>query len=70
MPSKPSYIEIGRSTLREKDLQFMKKLGYFNIKVNVRLPRNEVTLIPGKDKVVVYNTFFHGRALSSNVQDE
>jgi hypothetical protein len=26
-PSKPSYIEIGRSTLKERDLQAMKKLG-------------------------------------------
>jgi hypothetical protein len=59
VPSKPSYIEIGRSTLREKYLQFMKKkLGYFSSKVNVRLPGNEATPIPRKDEVVVYNTFF------------
>ena len=36
-PLKPSYIEIGRSILKGKDLQTMKKLGYFNSKVNVRL---------------------------------
>jgi hypothetical protein len=37
-PSKPSYIEISRSTLKERDLQAMKKLGYFDSNVNVRLP--------------------------------
>jgi hypothetical protein len=58
MPSKPSYIEIGHSTLREKDLQSMKKLSYFSSKINVRLPGNETTRNPGKDKVVVYKSFF------------
>ena len=57
-PSKPSYIEIVGSTLREKDLQSMKKLGYFRSKVNVRLPRNEASPMLGKDKVVVYKSFF------------
>jgi hypothetical protein len=57
-PSKPIYIEIGRSTLREKDLQSMKKLGYFSSKVNMRLTGNETTLNPGKDEVVVYRSFF------------
>jgi hypothetical protein len=57
-PSKPSYIDIDHSTLREIDLQSMKKLGYFSSKVNVRLPRNEVNTMLGKDKVVVYKSFF------------
>jgi hypothetical protein len=57
-PSKPSYIEIGQSILKEKDLQTMKKLGYFSNKVNVRLPREETTLNPKKDEVVVYKSFF------------
>jgi hypothetical protein len=57
-PSKPSYINIGRSTLKEKDLQSMRRLGYFSNKVNVRLPREETTLKSGKDKVVVYKSFF------------
>jgi hypothetical protein len=56
-PSKPSYIEIGHSTLREKDLQSMKRLGYFTSKVNVGLPRDEETPMPGKDEVVVYRSF-------------
>jgi hypothetical protein len=57
-PSKPSNIEIVGSTLREKDLQSMKKLGYFSSKVNVRLPENEATPMLGKDEVVVYKSFF------------
>jgi hypothetical protein len=36
----------------------MKKLGHFSSKVNIRLPRDETTLSPGKDKVVVYKSFF------------
>jgi hypothetical protein len=40
-PSKPIHIEIGQSTLKEKDLQTIKKLGYFSNKVNVRIPREE-----------------------------
>lgn len=55
---KPSYIEIGRSTLKEKDLQFMWRLGYFSSKVNVRLSVEETTPKSGKDKVVVYKIFF------------
>jgi hypothetical protein len=57
-PSKLSYIEIGRSTLREKDLQSMKKLVYFSSKVNVCLPGVETTPSPGKDEVVVYKSLF------------
>jgi hypothetical protein len=57
-PSKLSYIKIGRSTLREKDMQSMKKFGYFSSKVNVRFSGNEVTPMLGKHKVVVYKSFF------------
>jgi hypothetical protein len=57
-PSKPSYIEIGGSTLKERDLQAMRKLGYFSNTVNVRLPGEETTPKPGKDEVVVYKSFF------------
>jgi hypothetical protein len=57
-PSKPSYIEIGRSTLKEKDLQSMRRLGYFSNRMNVCLPGDETTSKPGKDEVVVYKSFF------------
>jgi hypothetical protein len=56
--SKPSYIEIGRSALKEKDLQTMKRLGYFDSNVNVCLSREERTPKPKKDEVVVYKSFF------------
>lgn len=59
-PSKPSHFEIDRSILKEKDLQSMKKLGYFN-KVNMRLPSDETTLNPKKDEVIVYKSFFKAR---------
>jgi hypothetical protein len=55
--SKPSYIEMGHSILREKDLQTIKKLGYFNNKVNVWLPDKETILNPNKNEVVVYRSF-------------
>jgi hypothetical protein len=51
MPSKLSYIEIGRSTLKEKDLQSMRRLG-------LRLPGEETTPKPRKDEVIVYKSFF------------
>jgi hypothetical protein len=57
-PSKPCYIEISCSTLREKDFQSVKRLGYFSSKVNVRLPGDEVTTKPRKDEVVVYRSFY------------
>jgi hypothetical protein len=36
----------------------MKRLGCFSNKVNARLPGDETILTPGKDKVVVYKSFF------------
>jgi hypothetical protein len=56
--SKPSYIEIGLSTLKEKDLQTMEKLGYFSSKVNVCLPSKETTSKPKTYEVVVYKRLF------------
>jgi hypothetical protein len=45
----------------KKDLQMMKKLGYFSDKVNVCLLGEETMLSPKKDKVVVYKSFFKAR---------
>jgi hypothetical protein len=36
----------------------MRRLGYFRSKVNVFLPGEETTLKAGRDKVVVYRSFF------------
>jgi hypothetical protein len=49
---------MGRSTLKKKDLQVMKKLGYFVNSVNVRLHREDTTSKPKKDEVVIYKCFF------------
>jgi hypothetical protein len=56
-PSKLSYIDIGRSTLKENDLQSMRRLGSFSSKVNVHLPREETTQKPRKDEVVLIRVF-------------
>jgi hypothetical protein len=48
---------MGQSTLKEKDLLMMKKLGYFGNKVNVWLPGEEMTPKPKKDEVIVYMSF-------------
>jgi hypothetical protein len=56
--SKQSHIEIGRSILKQKDLQTMKKQCYFSSKVNVRLPGDKTTPNPKKNKVVVFKSFF------------
>jgi hypothetical protein len=55
-PSKPSNIEIGRSTLKEKDQQSMRRLGYFSSRVNVCLPRKEAKPTLGKYKIIVYKS--------------
>jgi hypothetical protein len=57
-PLKPSYIEIGQSTLKDKYLQSMRRLGYFSNSVNARLHRDETMPKPKKDEVVVYKSFF------------
>lgn len=52
-PMKLSYIEMGQSTLKVKDMEAMKDLRYFGNKVKVRLARDETTLKP-KDSEVVF----------------
>jgi hypothetical protein len=38
----------------------MRRLGYFRSRVNVCLPKKEITPKPEKDEVVVYKSFFKG----------
>lgn len=40
-PSKPGYIEMGQSILKDKDLKMMKELGCFGDIVKVRLASDE-----------------------------
>lgn len=57
-PSKPRYLDIGRSILKEKDLKKMKELGYFGDKVKVWLVGVETTPKPKSEEVVVFKSFF------------
>jgi hypothetical protein len=56
-PSKPIHIEIG-IILNEKDLETMKKLGYFSNKVNIWLPGEEATPNLKEYEVIFYRSFF------------
>jgi hypothetical protein len=60
MPSKPSHLDFGKSTISEADMPMMIKLGYFG-KAEKRLIRfggEETTPKPENDEVVVFKSFF------------
>jgi hypothetical protein len=60
VPSKPSHLDFGKSTISEDDLPKLLNLGYFNEakKELVRFGGEETTPKPGKDEVVVFKSFF------------
>jgi hypothetical protein len=60
VPSKPSHLDFGKSTISEDDLPKLLKLGYFSEakKELVRFGGEETTPKPGKDEVVVFKSFF------------
>jgi hypothetical protein len=60
MPSKPSHLEFGKSTIIVGDMAKMLKLGYFSEgkKELVRFGGEEITPKPEKDEVVVFKSFF------------
>jgi hypothetical protein len=60
MPSKPSHLDIGKSTVSEADMPLMIKLGYFREaeKKLIRFGREETTPKPESDEVVVFRSFF------------
>jgi hypothetical protein len=60
VPSKPSHLDFGKSTISKGDLPKMLKLGYFNEekKELIRFGGEETTLNLGKDEVVVFKSFF------------
>jgi hypothetical protein len=60
VPSKPSHLDFGKSTIFEDDLPKLLNLGYFSEakKELVRFGGEETTLKPGKDEVVVFKSFF------------
>ena len=59
VPSKPSHLDFGKSTISEADLPKMVKLGYFSEakKELIRLGGEESIPKPGKDEVVVFKSF-------------
>jgi hypothetical protein len=60
VPSKPSHLEFGRSTITEDDMPKLMKLGYFSEakKGLIRFGGEEITPKPEKDEVVVFKSFF------------
>jgi hypothetical protein len=60
VPSKPSHLEFGRSTVTEDDMPKLMKLGYFSEakKELIRFGGEEITLKPEKNEVVVFKSFF------------
>jgi hypothetical protein len=60
MPSKPSHLDFGKSTVSEADMPMMIKLGYFGEveKKLIRFGREETIPKPESDEVVVFRSFF------------
>jgi hypothetical protein len=60
VPSKPSHLEFGKSTISEAYMPMMTKLGYFGEaeKKLIRFGGEEITLRPKNDEVVVFKSFF------------
>jgi hypothetical protein len=60
LPSKPSHLEFGKSTVTEDDMPKLLKLGYFSDakKKLICFGGEEITPKPEKDEVVVFKSFF------------
>jgi hypothetical protein len=60
MPSKPSHLDFGKSTVSEADMSMMTKLGYFGEaeKKLIRFGGEETIPKPENDEVVVFKSFF------------
>jgi hypothetical protein len=60
LPSKPSHLEFGKSTVTKDDMPKLLKLGYFSEakKKLIRFGGEEITPKPEKDEVVVFKSFF------------
>jgi hypothetical protein len=60
VPTKPSHLDFGKSTISEADLPKMMKLGYFSEakKELVRFGGEETTPKSEKKEVIVFKSFF------------
>jgi hypothetical protein len=59
MPSKPSHLDFGKSTVSKSDLSKMVKAGFFteNQKKLLRFGGEETTPKPEKDEIVIFKSF-------------
>jgi hypothetical protein len=59
MPSKPSHLDFGKSTVSKADLSKMIKAGYFNEdqKKLLRFGGEETIPKPGEDEIVIFKSF-------------
>jgi hypothetical protein len=59
MPSKPSHLDFGKSTVSKADLSKMVKSGFFseNQKKLLRFRGEETTQKPEKDEIVIFKSF-------------
>jgi hypothetical protein len=59
VPSKPSHLDFGKSTICKADLPKMVKLGYFSEdeKKLIRFVGEETTPKPEKDEIVIFKSF-------------
>jgi hypothetical protein len=60
MPSKPSHLDFGKSTVSEADMAMMTKLGYFREAEMglIRFGGEETIPEPKNDEVVVFKSLF------------
>jgi hypothetical protein len=60
VPSKPSHLDFGKSTISEVDFPKMVKLGYLSEakKELIRFGGEETILKPGNNEVVVFKSLF------------
>jgi hypothetical protein len=60
IPSKPSHLDFGKSTISEADMPMMTKLGYFGEaeKKLIRFGGEETIPKPENDEEVVFKSFF------------
>jgi hypothetical protein len=59
IPSKPSHLDFGKSTISKADFSKMVKSGYFseNEKKLLRFGGDETTPKPEKDEIVIFKSF-------------
>ncbi|MER8284576.1 hypothetical protein ABS219_18405, partial [Acinetobacter baumannii] len=59
MPSKPSHLDFGKSTVSKADLSKMVKSGFFteNQKKLLRFGGEETTPKPEKDEIIIFKSF-------------